>query len=296
MNALLLIDKPDGMTSHDVVATVRRLTGERSIGHLGTLDPMATGLLPLLAGKWTRLAQFFGSLEKIYTGTIRFGYATDTFDAEGVAVSSSVRSGLTLEAVRAMAAGMLGESQQMPPAYSAKKIDGKPAYALARAGVTPQLRAVTVHISCFEVNALQCNPDGTQDAAFRMRISAGGYVRSVAHVLGQQAGCGAHLSVLRRTAAGSMRLEDALTLAALEQQIHAGTFASLLPHARTVLAELPAVQADGATLQRIRNGAQVSLPEFSGAPLVRVFASQCELAAVARRVAGVLFQPSVVLL
>src|SRR3954447_18205630 len=121
------------MTSHDVVHRLRKVTGERSIGHLGTLDPMATGVLPLLLGRFTRLAQFFSSAEKSYTGTIRFGYATDTYDADGGMVGASVDTPLTLDQVRAAATRFRGEVLQMPPAFSAKKIGGVPAYKMARA-------------------------------------------------------------------------------------------------------------------------------------------------------------------
>ena len=294
MNGLLLVDKPAGMTSHDVVARVRRVTGETSIGHLGTLDPMATGLLPLLLGKWTRLAKFYGSVKKTYTGVIRFGFATDTFDAEGERAGEIVAPVLTLEQVRALAAELLGESEQMPPAFSAKKIAGRPAYALARAGQTPALRPVRIAIDAFAVDRLARNADGTLDASFALTISAGGYVRSIAHALGRQVGCGAHLAALRRTAAGALLLDDALTLAEIEEQ--AAALESRLPHPRTLLPELPNVTADAGTLERIRHGNMVALPEFSRAPVVKVFAGQRELAAVATRVAGVLFQPSIVLL
>ena len=285
MNGLLLVDKPGGMTSHDVVARVRRIVGEKSIGHLGTLDPMATGLLPLVLGNYTRLARFFGSLEKHYTGTIRFGFATDTYDAEGIATSAPVGVALTYEELTAAAACFLGETEQMPPAYSAKKIDGKPAYALARAGQTPELKPARVTITRFEIGELV-----EERIAFAMQISAGGYVRSVAHALGQRLGCGAHLASLRRTAAGAFRVEDALTLEALAE-------AKTVPllHPRTLLPELPPVTADAGTLARLRNGMQVNLPEFSRSPHVKVFASQVELAAIARRLAGTLFQPEVVL-
>src|SRR5271170_6796149 len=131
MNGLLVLDKPSGVTSHDVVAIVRRATGEKSIGHLGTLDPMATGVLPLLLGKYTRLAQFFGSMEKSYTGTIRFGFSTDTYDAAGVATSEPVSVALTLVEVRKAAAGFSWEMEQTPPVFSAKKVAGVPSHKLA---------------------------------------------------------------------------------------------------------------------------------------------------------------------
>ena len=138
MNGLLVIDKPGGMTSHDVVNRLRKITGEKSIGHLGTLDPMATGVLPLLLGKYTRLAQYFSTSEKSYGGAIRFGFATDSYDAEGHPTGSDLwpelGSGVTLDQVRKTAARFLGESEQMPPPFSAKKIAGTPAYKLARQG------------------------------------------------------------------------------------------------------------------------------------------------------------------
>ncbi len=295
MNGLLLVDKPGGWTSHDVVARVRRAAGERSVGHLGTLDPMATGLLPLLLGKWTRLAKFHGALAKTYTGTIRFGFATETFDAEGESSGPRQRPSLELDEVRALAEGFLGESPQMPPAYSAKKIGGRPAYAFARAGQVPELRAVPVTVSEFAIERLSTLPDGLVDAEFRMRISSGGYVRSVAHEMGQKAGCGAHLAALRRVAVGAFTLAGALTVEQVEELGRAGTLEAAMPHARAILPELPAVTADAATVERIRHGNQVALPEFSGARTVRVFSGQSELAAIADRIAGVLFQPRVVL-
>lgn len=194
LNGLLLLDKPAGLTSHDVVSLARRATGERSIGHLGTLDPMATGVLPLLLGKWTRLAQFFNSADKSYTGTIRFGFATDSFDAEGTAVSEPVPLTRSLEDLRILAMRFQGTLNQVPPAFSAKKINGVPAYKLARQGKPVEVKPARITIHAFSLDAL----DG-DTATFRMSVSAGGYVRSVAHELGQLAGCGAHLASLRRT-------------------------------------------------------------------------------------------------
>jgi tRNA pseudouridine55 synthase len=279
------------MTSHDVVGRLRKITGERSIGHLGTLDPMATGVLPLLLGKFTRLAQYFSSAEKSYTGTIRFGFATDTYDAEGEAVGPDCLPVLTLEQVRAAAARFHGEMEQMPPSYSAKKIAGKPAYKLAREGKPVELKPATVRISSFEITAL----DGAE-AAFTMSISAGGYVRSVAHELGQDLGCGAHLSSLRRTQAGVFTLTGAHTLDELEPLAgNVEALEELCVHPRSLLPEMPSVTGDAIALGRLRNGAQANLPEFSGAPLVKVFAGQRELVGIAKRVAGTLFQPMVVL-
>jgi tRNA pseudouridine55 synthase len=291
VNGLLVIDKPGGMTSHDVVNRLRKITGERSIGHLGTLDPMATGVLPLLLGKFTRLAQYFSAAEKSYSGTIRLGFATDTYDAEGEPAEPRTEPELTLEQVRAAAGRFLGDVEQTPPPYSAKKVAGTPAYKLARAGQPVELKAVTIHIASFEIVAL----DGAE-ASFTMSVSAGGYVRSVAHELGQGLGCGAHLSSLRRTQAGVFTLAEAQTLAELEPL--AGNVEALEArclHPRSLLPEMPAVTGDPFVLGRMRNGGQANLPEFSQAPLVKVFAGQRDLVGIAKRVAGTLFQPVVVM-
>lgn len=290
MNGLLILDKPAGTTSHDVVARVRRATGEASIGHLGTLDPMATGVLPLLLGKFTRLAQFYGASEKAYTGSIRFGFATDTYDAEGVPMAEAVEPKLTLDAVHAAAARFRGEIEQLPPAVSAKKIGGKPAYKIARAGGVPELKKARITIAEFSIDSLDRDV-----VAFAMRVSAGGYVRSVAHEMGQVLGCGAHLASLRRVASGPFTLDEALTLGDVEALGRAGELEERLPHPRTLLPEIPAVSADEQTVGRLRNGMQVNLPEFSQAPLVKIFGGQRDLVAMGRRVAGTLFQPIVVL-
>ena len=312
MNGLLVVDKPSGITSHDVVNRLRRITGEKSIGHLGTLDPMATGVLPLLLGKFTRLAQYFSAAEKSYEGTIRFGFATDTYDAEGEPTGpelwpdarqntqSDAAHSFTLDQIRGAATRFHGEMEQIPPAFSAKKIEGKPAYKLAREGKPVDLRPARIRIDAFEILAL----DGAA-ATFTIVISAGGYVRSVAHELGQDLGIGAHLSQLRRTRAGAFTLAHAHTLeelAALATASSAnaspGNAAALetaCVHPRSLLPEMPAVTADAMALGRLRNGLQANLPEFSQASLVKFFAGPRDLAGIARRVAGTLFQPVLVI-
>jgi len=290
-----VIDKPGGITSHDAVNRLRRITGEQSIGHLGTLDPMATGVLPLLMGRFTRLAQYFSAAEKSYTGSIRFGFATDTYDAEGEPSDPDrwpdLAATMTLERVRTAAARFHGEMQQMPPSFSAKKIDGKPAYKLAREGKPVQLKPARVRIESFVIESLE-----GPEASFTIDISAGGYVRSVAHELGRDLGCGAHLSRLRRTRAGTFTLAAAHTLEELEALGgDSAALEDLCVQPRTLLPEMPAVTGDGQALGRLRNGAQANLPEFSAAQLVKVFAGPREMVGIARRVAGTLFQPVVVM-
>jgi tRNA pseudouridine55 synthase len=295
VNGLLVVDKPSGMTSHDVVNRVRRITGERSVGHLGTLDPMATGVLPLMMGKFTRLAQFFSAAEKSYKGAIRFGFATDSYDADGQAAGPDVwkefAGRVTLERVRAAGERFRGEMEQMPPPFSAKKIAGKPAYKLAREGKPVELKTAMVRIEAFAIEGM----DGAE-ASFTMDISAGGYVRAVAHELGSELGCGAHLSRLRRTQAGVFTLDDAHGLEELEGLVgNQDGLENACVHPRLLLKEMPAVTADENVLGRLRNGAQANLPEFSNAAMVKVFAGQRELVGIAKRVAGTLFQPVVVM-
>jgi tRNA pseudouridine55 synthase len=290
VNGLLVIDKPSAMTSHDVVSRLRRATGESMVGHLGTLDPMATGVLPLLLGKYTRLAQFFGPMPKAYSGAIRFGFSTDTYDADGVPVAPVVSRLPTNEEIQDAAVHFRGQVEQTPPPFSAKKVDGKPAYKAARRGEAVVLKPVSLMIEEFVIGELE-----GEYAEFTMRISSGGYVRSVAHDLGRALGCGAHLARLRRTAAGPFTLAQALTLDEMCALAAAGTLEQSLPHPRTLLPELPATTADTWVAGRLRNGNAVNLPEFSNAPLAKVFAGQRDLVAIVRRVAGTLFQPIVVL-
>jgi tRNA pseudouridine55 synthase len=289
MNGLLILDKPSGMTSHDVVAIVRRVTGEKSIGHLGTLDPMATGVLPLLLGKYTRLAQFFGQAEKSYSGTIRFGFATDTFDAEGQPAGEVVALRLGMEELRVLAGHFHGVMDQMPPVFSAKKIGGVPAHKLARAGKEVPVKAARITIHSFELTGLEGDVAG-----FTMSVSAGGYVRSVAHELGGLAGCGAHLASLRRTRAGAFGLSQSIGLDELKR-MRVEEIEARLPHPRTLLPEMPSVMVDEQTAGKIRNGMQVNVPEFSDAVMVKVFSGPREMLCVAKRVAGTLVQPIVVM-
>ena len=285
MNGLLIIDKPAGMTSHDVVARARRILQQRSVGHLGTLDPMATGVLPIVAGNFTRLQQFFLHADKEYEGEIRFGFATDTYDAEGEPATAPQQINLKLEDLRKLSPTFVGDVDQAPPPFSAKKIGGVPAYKLARKGHDPELKKVQVKVECFEILSLD------QDSArFHAHVSSGTYIRSLAHDLGQRAGTGAHLASLRRTRVGDFRIEDARTL----EQFAAAPTAAFI-HPRTLLADMPAVTATEQMVAFIRNGRAVNLPEMSRAKYVKVFLGQTELIAIATRIAGTLFHAKVVL-
>jgi tRNA pseudouridine55 synthase len=290
LNGVLIIDKPSGLTSHDVVHRVRRIVGQRSVGHLGTLDPMATGVLPIVLGNMTRLAQFYLKSEKSYEGVIRFGFATDTYDAEGEPSGAEHSFSLDLDQLRGLAARFHGFIEQMPPPFSAKKIQGVPAYKLARKKQEVTLKAVQVEIKEFEVLSLE-----ESRASFRARVASGTYLRSVAHDLGQLAGCGAHLQTLRRTAVAEFTLEDARTLDQLQQGLQDGELESMLVHPRKLLPSLPAVTATDEIASRIRHGQAVNLLELSRAREVKVFCGQRNLIAVATRVAGTLFHPKIVL-
>jgi len=290
VDAVLIIDKPAGMTSHDVVARVRRIVGEKSVGHLGTLDPMATGVLPLVLGRFTRLAQFYNEADKRYEGTIRFGWATDTYDAEGQLAGVKQSVELSLEQVQAAAGEFIGEISQYPPPFSAKKIAGIPAHRLARKGQPVELKPKQV-----EIKALEFYDFHGETVCFRAWVSSGTYLRSLAHDLGNKLRCGAHLAALKRTAVREFTIDEAHSLEQLEQAQANNTLDELFLHPRLVLPEFPAVVASPESAARIRHGGAVNLPEFSKAAIVRVFAGQRELLAIARRVAGTLFQPKVVL-
>jgi tRNA pseudouridine55 synthase len=290
MDGLLILDKPAGMTSHDVVARVRRILGEKSVGHLGTLDPMATGVLPLVLGRFTRLAQFYNEADKRYEGVIRFGLSTDTYDADGEPAGPEQPVHLSEAQVRSAATKFVGPLQQAPPPFSAKKIGGVPAYKLARKGKEVELKPKQVEVKEFAITGW----DG-RCAHFSSWVSSGTYLRTLAHDLGQALGPGAHLCELKRIAVREFRLEDAHGLEELEDAARAGTAEELCLHPRLVLPEFPAVSAPEESLARLKHGAAVNLPEFSKANLVRVFAGQRELLAIAKRVAGTLFQPKIVL-
>jgi tRNA pseudouridine55 synthase len=315
MNAVLIVDKPAGLTSHDVVNRVRRILRERSVGHLGTLDPLATGVLPLVIGNLTRLAQFYTSSEKTYEGTIRFGFATDTYDAEGDPTSPPQTVTMSLDQVRQFASQFQGTIEQMPPPFSAKKIQGVPAYKLARKHAEVTLKPVQVKVEEFEITRVDddrtygdshVGPDALVRAAteqssarfvatFRARVASGTYMRSVAHDMGQRIGCGAHLASLRRTAVGEFELKDAHTLEELASVAKTGQTEDLFIHPRKLLPQFPSVTANEEMAARIRTGRPVNLPELSQARLVKVFAGQRELLAIATRVAGTLFHAKIVL-
>jgi tRNA pseudouridine55 synthase len=308
MNGVLIIDKPSGLTSHDVVARVRRILKQKAVGHLGTLDPLATGVLPLVLGNMTRIAQFYLASEKSYEGVIRFGFATDTYDAEGERISglASASEGastqgvpsedpaFSMDEIRGWGREFHGKIQQMPPPFSAKKIHGVPAYKLARKKKEVVLEPVQVEIKQFDIVRV----DGPR-AHFVARVASGTYMRVVAHEMGQLAGCGAHLESLRRTAVAEFDLKDAHTLERLEEAVHGvgeeAGIEDLLIHPRLLLPSLPSVTATDEMASHIRNGRPVNLPEFSRARDVKVFYGQRNLIAISTRVAGTLFRPRIVL-
>ncbi|HXY03779.1 MAG TPA: tRNA pseudouridine(55) synthase TruB [Terriglobales bacterium] len=290
MNAVVIIDKPAGLTSHDVVNRVRRILHERSVGHLGTLDPSATGVLPVVIGSMTRLAQFYTSSEKTYEGVIRFGFATDTYDAEGAPTGQSQLVTLSLGQVRELAAQFRGVIRQMPPPFSAKKIHGIPAYKLARKQKEFTLQPVQVEVKEFEILSVE-----NDRAGFCARVASGTYMRSVAHDMGRQMGCGAHLESLRRTALAEFCLADAHSLDQLTAAASADSAEDLFVHPRKLLPDFPCVTANEEMAARIRSGRTVNLPELSRARQVKVFQGRSELIAIATRVAGTLFHPKIVL-
>ena len=289
MNGVIIIDKPAGLTSHDVVNRVRRILGQKSVGHLGTLDPAATGVLPVVAGNLTRLAQFYLHSEKSYEGTIRFGFATDTYDADGEPSTPPQQVEVKIDDVRALSAEFRGMIEQIPPPYSAKKVAGVSAYRFARKKQEVTLKPVQVEIKEFEIVEVT-----GEQATFRAHVASGTYLRSIAHELGKRLGCGAHLSSLRRTEVAEFRLKEAHTLANLEAASQQGSLESCFVHPRTLVPRLPCVTANDQSAALIRSGRAVNLPEMSQAPQVKVFYGQRDLIAIATRIAGTLFHPGIV--
>ena len=293
MDGIIIVDKPAGWTSHDVVARARRVLKEKRVGHTGTLDPFATGVLVLLVGRATRLAQFLAGAEKEYEATIRLGYSTTTGDltgerrddvnnAEEMSAGANDADGtnevesatdcadIRREKIEAALAHLHGEIEQVPPMYSAKKVGGKKLYELARQGREIEREAVRVRVEVFEIVAdeggsfLRRNEDGTCDVRARVVCSAGTYVRALAESLGERLGAGAHLASLRRTRAGSFRVREAVAPDELEKIVEAGTgVGEFLIPLETALPHLPAAHLTGEESRRVRHGAAVRAGDSS---------------------------------
>lgn len=249
LSGVIVVDKPAGMTSHDVVNRLRRLTGIRKIGHLGTLDPFATGVLPLMIGRVTRLAQFFVRNDKVYEGVIRFGCATDTYDRDGKPASVPVAVTLDPADVQQRLSAFVGCISQVPPPVSAKKVGGVPAYKLARKNLPVELAPVNVEI--YSIDLLWC--EGNQ-AGVRVHCSAGTYVRAIAHELGQAIGTGAFLDELRRTASGGFDLSMGHTLEKLGELAADGRLEEALIPGGQLLPEFPSERVNAETAGQIRQG------------------------------------------
>lgn len=261
MDGVIVVDKPEGLTSHDVVNRVRKIAGTRKVGHLGTLDPMATGVLPLVAGRATRLAQFFSAGEKKYDATIRFGWATDTHDREGKIISTVVEPRFTRQELEAALDPFRGTFLQTPPQFSAKKIAGTPAYKLARKQVAVDLQPVEVHV--FALDLVEC--DGAT-ARIHVHCSAGTYLRSIAHELGQNLGCGAFLEALRRTASGEFVEGQARTLEVLKELAETGKLDDAVVTPARLLPQIPNMNVDATTASMIRRGRDFRVSPFLDKP------------------------------
>ncbi|MGA8766893.1 MAG: tRNA pseudouridine(55) synthase TruB [Candidatus Acidiferrales bacterium] len=311
IDGILVVDKPRGKTSHDVVETVRRLVGFRQIGHLGTLDPLATGVLVLALGRATRLARFYGARRKRYTCSVRFGFATDTYDADGDAQSEDAAPALDAAAIQALADRFVGKIQQMPPSFSAKKIHGRPAHELARKHKPVKLDPVEVEVFEFKLTGVEGSC-----ARFSVECGSGTYIRSLAHDLGKLQGTGAHLAEIVRTAVGEFTLDHAVTLAELAEDAKTGKLDARVIRLENMLPELPRATVLPIVEKRVRHGAKFNLPlaqiqpghviAAQGAPAeldsgewqpsrLRVFNQQGQLIAIAEPVVPRTYQPVVVL-
>jgi tRNA pseudouridine55 synthase len=265
MDGILIIDKPEGWTSHDVVARARGILREKRVGHTGTLDPFATGVLVLLVGRATRLAQFLAGAEKEYVATIRLGFSTDTGDLTGerrTGGGAADCSTLRLDELEAALAPLRGEIEQVPPMYSAKKIAGKKLYELARRGEEVERKAVPIRVGEFEIvadeneGAIKTNGDGTCDVRARVVCSAGTYVRALAESVGENLKTGAHLAALRRTRAGHFGLGRAVSLEELPKLVEEGR--EFLVPLETALPHLPSAHLTAEEARRVRHGGPVA--------------------------------------
>ncbi|MBF8377196.1 tRNA pseudouridine(55) synthase TruB [Alicyclobacillus mali] len=255
LDGVLLIDKPEGMTSHDVVNHVRRKLGVRRVGHAGTLDPMATGLLMICVGRVTRLLEYLGDGDKAYGGTVVFGLGTDTDDAEGAVVAQASALHLDVAKVREAASQLTGEIRQRPPQYSAVHVDGRRAYDLARQGKKVELPERTVHVQAFQIDDLRHEGDLAL-ARFHVRCSKGTYVRALCRDLGALLGVPAHMRSLRRLAIGCARVEDAVPL---DDWLASNDPASHLRDPLLYLEGLPMWRPARDALERLANGQAVEL-------------------------------------
>jgi tRNA pseudouridine55 synthase len=291
MEGTLVIDKHAGMSSHDVVARVRKIIATRRVGHTGTLDPFATGVLVVMIGKATRLMQFLSGAEKEYEAVIRLGYATDTGDRTGRRVSENdfhaKTQSIRQEDIEVAIQSLRGEMDQTPPMYSAKKVKGQKLYELARRGEEIERAPVRIMISAFETierngRLLKDNENGTRDLAVRVVCSAGTYVRTLAEDFGKQLGLGAHLAELRRTRAGAFKIEDANTLEQLGELAESGLLEKLLISPDATLAHLPALDLSGDDVRRVTSGLnlQVEQTAWANGQPVRLRGSSGNLMAV----------------
>ena len=293
MDGVIVVDKPEGWTSHDVVNKVRRIARTKRVGHLGTLDPIATGVLPLVLERATRLAQFYTRSDKIYEGVVRFGWSTDTYDRAGQATSPRTEVRVDAAQLEGLLERFRGEFAQRPPLVSAKKVDGKRGYELARQAVAVELEPVKIHV--YELTLLECNG---ADARLRAHCSGGTYMRSIAHDLGQAMGCGAHLAELRRLASGEFEIDQARTMAQLESLAADDRLVDALVPASKMLPGFPSVYVDDATVAQIRHGRNFPASPFRPDPAsrhVKAVTRQGDLVAIGEAVLPNLYHPLVVL-
>jgi tRNA pseudouridine55 synthase len=288
MDGVICIDKPPGITSHDVVARTRHILNHTRVGHAGTLDPFATGLLVLLVGRATRITQFVSGLEKEYEAIIRLGYATDTADVTGKPISEPLeREAWTREQIEAAMANLRGEIEQVPPMYSAKKQGGRKLYELARKGEEVERAPVGVFIYEFEPMKpgeewLKDNRDGTFDFEVRVVCSSGTYVRTLAEDFGKHLNVGAHLAELRRTRVGDFSIETAQTLEQLKTSAAEEGIGTILYRSDDALSRLPVIDVGDEEIRRVRHGInlQVSDPGWSNGERVRIRDKTSNLIAV----------------
>lgn len=292
MDGIIVLDKPPGISSHDAVQKLRKLSGIKRVGHLGTLDPLGTGVLPLVIGRATRLSRFFLKHDRAYEAVLRFGFATTTYDREGEPTTQPVETELSADELEPLLDDFRGRFLQTPPAISAKKIDGVAAYKLARKNKPVELDPVEIEV--YELSLL--GVDGPH-ARIRVRCSAGTYVRSLAHDLGARLGPGAHVQSLRRTSMGEFTLDLAHTLEELEKLRSDGRLEEALMRSEHLLPEMPIERVDDVTATLIAHGRDFRVSAFGvgkGSQRIKAVDRDGHLIAIAEAKMPLVYHPIVV--
>lgn len=292
MNGFVVIDKPSGVTSFSMVSLVRRLTGVKRVGHAGTLDPLASGVLPVAIGQAARFIEYMDDAPKRYEADVLFGVSTDTYDSEGQVTAERDATGITRDALEQALRALIGEIQQVPPVYSAIKVAGKPLYRYAREGNAAEVALAPRRVRIESIGVLAF---GAGVATLDVTCGKGTYIRSLAHDLGERLGCGAHLTALRRTSSGGFTLRDARTPDALRELATSDRLDEALLAPDRAVERRPAAILGEESIAAIRQGRDIAFDAWEAAPIVRAYSLDGDFAGVLAPIGGGVWHPAKVL-